>query len=289
MTASLKYLVKNTLFTLGSVPGLRPLRRRLLAARGYRAAVVVYHRINDEIINEPEQLTIDRETFAGHLRLYRRHFHVVSLAELVRTLGDGPPPHPWTLAITFDDGYRDNFMNAAPLLREHGLPACFFLSAGYIGTARRFPWDVADGVNTENMSWEEVRQLAVMGFELGAHTVNHVDMGTADRDTARWEIFRSRRIIENRTGGVAPYFSYPFGGADNHSPVARALVEEAGFACAFLAHGGHIRAGDDPYLLPRVPISYGERNPRGIRMELESFFDWQSYLRPPAANRSEAI
>jgi peptidoglycan/xylan/chitin deacetylase (PgdA/CDA1 family) len=284
VSAGWKPRLKRTLFALGSAPGLRPLRWRWLAAVGrVRAVVVVYHRVSDEIRGEGQQLTVGVAAFRRHLALYRRNFHVVPIADLVGLLRGGGRPAPWTLAITFDDGYRDNYLAAAPLLREHGLPACFFLSAGYVGTERRFPWDVEDGVNAGIMSWTEARHLAELGFEIGAHTVHHRDLGRAGADDFRTEIVPSRRIIEDRIGRPAPYFSYPFGGPGNHSPAARHCVKDAGFHCAFVAHGGPVRAWDDLFLLPRIAISPHYDSALSVQMELEAFFDWRAYLGRRAA------
>jgi len=284
VSAGWKPRLKSTLFALGSAPGLRPFRWWWLAAVGrFRATVVVYHRVSDEIRGEGQQLTVGVAEFRRHLELYRRYFHVVPVAELLGVLRGGGRPAPWTLAITFDDGYRDNYLQAAPLLRQHGLPACFFLSAGYVGTNRQFPWDIDDGVHAETMSWMEARHLAEMGFEIGAHTVHHRDLGRAGADDLRLEIAPSRRIIEDRLGQPVPYFSYPFGGPGNHSAAARQCVMEAGFHCAFVAYGGPVRARDDLFLLPRIAISPYYDSPLSVRMELEAFFDWRAYLGMRAA------
>lgn len=75
------------------------------------------------------------DTFVEHLRILRRSRHVISLSELVEGLY-GRQDMSNTVVITFDDGYENNFLVAAPALAECGMPASFFLATGYIGTDR---------------------------------------------------------------------------------------------------------------------------------------------------------
>src|SRR5688572_9989140 len=84
------------------------------------AVVVAFHRVKDT--GEPEDLTVSISTFERYCRFFRRHFHVVPLTDLVKRLGQGATPNR-ELAITFDDGYRDNYEKAAPILERLSLPA----------------------------------------------------------------------------------------------------------------------------------------------------------------------
>jgi peptidoglycan/xylan/chitin deacetylase (PgdA/CDA1 family) len=90
-----------------------------------------------------------------------------------------------TLSITFDDGYRDNYEVAAPILKRLDLPATFFVTTGFIGTRRVAPWDQNLVRQPGWMDWDQVRSLASQGFEIGCHTDTHIDMGTADEQTVR--------------------------------------------------------------------------------------------------------
>ncbi|MBL7222561.1 MAG: polysaccharide deacetylase family protein [Candidatus Brocadiae bacterium] len=105
-----------------------------------RALVLRYHRVGGTP-EEPVPLGVSPEEFDAQLRFLRARCHVVSPSELVTALGEGRPLAPGTAAITFDDGYADNFTTAFPLLQEHGLPAAFFVTTGWIGTHRMLWWD----------------------------------------------------------------------------------------------------------------------------------------------------
>jgi peptidoglycan/xylan/chitin deacetylase (PgdA/CDA1 family) len=95
--------------------------------------VLIYHRVN----RDTGLFAIERstpETFRGHMTHIARHFHVMPLAEIVRRLASDEVLPPRSIAITFDDGYEDNYTDAYPILRELGLPATVFLTTGVIGT-----------------------------------------------------------------------------------------------------------------------------------------------------------
>jgi O-antigen/teichoic acid export membrane protein/peptidoglycan/xylan/chitin deacetylase (PgdA/CDA1 family) len=108
--------------------------RRTTRAPG-RALILMYHRISDE----PDYLglTVSPAVFAQHLDVLRRRTRVVPLAALVARLTDPAPLDTDEVAITFDDGYRDNLDHALPLLSARGLPATVFASIGFVDGSSR--------------------------------------------------------------------------------------------------------------------------------------------------------
>lgn len=92
------------------------------------ARILYYHRVNDE--HDPYFPATSTELFEQEMRFAAKHYKIVSLADLLLHLEEGPPED--VLAITFDDGYRDNYENAFPILQKYGLPATIFLTTGSI-------------------------------------------------------------------------------------------------------------------------------------------------------------
>jgi len=233
---------------------------RLLRATGYlrlktrlrpRASVLMYHRVNDY---DGSELTTPTAVFAEMLQRLARECHVIPLSDLVRTLECGGAIEPRTVVITFDDGYRDNLKVAAPLLARHGLPATFFIATGHVDSGRPFPWDGSSGADNPVMTWDEVRELAGMGFAIGAHTVNHVNLGKATLAEARAEIVGSKARLEAVLGREVTLFAYPFGGKAFIRDEVRAIVREAGLHCCCNGYAGKVRAGSDPFSLDRNPM-----------------------------------
>jgi peptidoglycan/xylan/chitin deacetylase (PgdA/CDA1 family) len=216
--------------------------------------IVTFHRVRDDI---PEDgLTCSSARFEKFCEFFRAHFKVISLAEQVagcsaaRDMGG-------TLSITFDDGYRDNFEVAAPILRKLGLPATFFVTTGFIGTPTVVPWDRELPRQPGWMSWDQLRELASQGFDIGSHTDTHVDLGTADEQTARLELETSKRKLHEQLGRPVRLFAYPFGGRNNISESARELVREAGFTCCISCFGGANVSTPNPFDLKRIVIGQG--------------------------------
>lgn len=231
----------------------------------HRAAVVVFHRIDDRYPDDP--ITITEREFVRYCRFFARHFQVVPLGDLVTRLERGHTLRG-ELAITFDDGYRDNHRTAAPVLERFGLPACFFVATGFIGSAEVPWWDRKAGIPSEWMTWDEVRDLERRGFEIGAHTITHADLGVVNGDAARREIEGSRETLEAELGKPVTLFAYPFGREHQITETNRLMVRDAGFRCCPSSFGGLVRTGDDPYRFRRAPVIGWYRSPAHFGLEL---------------------
>lgn len=229
------------------------------------AVVVAFHRVQD---TEPsDSLSVDAAAFERHCRFYRRHFHVVPLQELVRRLQQGQTVDRH-LAITFDDGYRDNFENARPVLEKLSLPATFFVVTGWIGSDVVPRWDSVRGVRHPWMTWDQVRALHQRGFEIGAHTMSHVDLGAVPPAVARREVLGARMELQRRLGASVESFAYPYGGRGDVTEANRDVVKRAGFRCCCSSFGGINPAGTNPFYLNRVPVTPWHASPHLFGFEV---------------------
>jgi peptidoglycan/xylan/chitin deacetylase (PgdA/CDA1 family) len=229
------------------------------------AVVVAFHRIQEA--PPSDGLSIGLDMFERLCRFFARRFQVVPLTEIVRRLEQGRPLRRH-LAITFDDGYHDNFVNAMPVLEALSLPATFFVVSDWIGTDVVPWWDREAGVRHPLMTWDEVDALQRKGFEIGAHTRTHVDLGRTGGSQAWEEIAGARRILEQRFGAPVELFAYPFGGREHLAESNRRLVRQAGFRCCCSCYGGLTTAGTDPFHLRRVAISPWYQSPAQFGLEL---------------------
>ena len=166
---------------------------RLLAATGKfqqkigtQDTIVAFHRVND-FMPDGDSLTCGSQMFRDFCSFFKAHYDVVPLAEQIRACRSGKP-RGGTLSITFDDGYRDNHDVAAPILRDLGLTATFFVTTGFIQSDVVPFWDRDLPQQPGWMSWEQVRGLADHGFDIGGHTVTHLDMGRSPSEQIRAEL-----------------------------------------------------------------------------------------------------
>jgi len=123
------------------------LTERVLRWRGQSASpwltILTYHRVHPDAapqLFDDGVVDATPESFDAHMGEVKRYFNVVGIDELVAYAHGTPlPPNP--IAITFDDGYRDNYELALPILVKHGIRAIFFIATSFISERRTFWWD----------------------------------------------------------------------------------------------------------------------------------------------------
>lgn len=111
-----------------------------------RFTVLAYHRVCDlgnenDFPYDPELVSATPEDFSWQMDFVRRHFEIITFERLIESLDRRVPLPRRALIVTFDDGHRDNYEHAFPVLRRLGLSATIFLSTGYIGGQSTFWFD----------------------------------------------------------------------------------------------------------------------------------------------------
>jgi peptidoglycan/xylan/chitin deacetylase (PgdA/CDA1 family) len=212
---------------------------------------------------------VDTETFAAQLLAISKRYPVRSTAGLVDSVRNHKPLQPTTVAIHFDDCYRDILTNGAPILKALGIPACAFVNSGFVDTARCFPHDVAKYPFTyEMLRSSDLLAWTNLGFEVGAHTADHVDLGRCTVEAANFEVVACGEALGKIIGRPIDLFSFPFGRVDNICEPTRRAISEAGYVALFSAHGGFIGPDTDPYDIPRMGSS-GESPPVYCLLQIE--------------------
>jgi peptidoglycan/xylan/chitin deacetylase (PgdA/CDA1 family) len=272
MTA--KDALKSVLLLANRYSGAESLRdHRWQSRRVLPATVLCFHRVTDKI---PEDaITITTARFRGIVRRLAAEYRVVPYAEIVADLYQQRQWPPRTVAITFDDGYLDNFVEAAPILAEHDLHATFFCAADLIGSNTVLPWDEPLRGRVPWMTWDQVRQLQDQGFEIGSHTLSHCDLGQVRGAEAKRELVESKRKLEERLGRAVPLFAYPFGGPANLLEENLQLVREAGYTACCSAHGGLVLPASDPFRIHRVPVNNWFQTVSSLEFEMRSGAFWR--------------
>lgn len=241
---------------------------RGLVAEPY-TTVFLFHRVTDQI--PPDGLTVSTGWFADFCKLMKSSYHVVPLSDVVESLDADRPAPRRTVAITFDDSYADNF-DAARVLHEYGLPATFFIPTQFVGTNDRFPWDL-HLPELPNLTWDQVRQMAAWGHDIGSHSVSHPDFGQISEAQALKELVDSRLRLEKEIGRPVRYFAYPFGGRRNARPEQASLIEQAGYRACFSALRGYVERGMSGQILPREAVPYF-RNLTHLEIHINRCLDW---------------
>lgn len=261
-------LAKSAFFK-GYARTLGRIRSWIRGRRGrQRVAVLLYHRVSDDM---RDNLTVGVEQFDRQMSWIRANYPVVSMEDVVNGRVPKNSSRP-VVAVTFDDGYRDNYEHASPILLQHRVPAAFFVNTGMLGTDRAFEHDLDQmGRAVPVMTWEQVEELKKEGFTIGSHTVNHIDCGRVDSETLRRELELSKAELEDRLGLEDVYFAYPFGARDNITPEGVEMVKEIGYACCASAYNG-LNDDIDPMNVRRIGVDH-RFSIEALQARIEGFRD----------------
>ncbi len=175
-------------------------------------SVLVYHTISSPPEPMPADADISPERFEQQLRWLSRWSNVVPLEETLRAESRR------SIAITFDDGYRDNLTVALPLLEKFRLPMTLFVTAGFLG-------------RKDFLSKEELRELSRHPLvTIGAHGLWHRHFNRLIPDDARFELVESRRLLEEITGQTVDLLAWPYGECNAE---LEALSAECGYRASW--------------------------------------------------------
>ena len=213
-------------------------------------AILMYHAIG--VRGEAaSRFIVPEQRLRRQLRsLARGRRPVLGLAELADHLQAGRLPPAGAVAITLDDGFADNAMLAAPLLRRFGFPATVFVVSDRVGASA--DWDGAGELaGRPLLDWPGIEELAAGGLEVGAHSRTHPRLPELAPEEAADEIVGSRDAVSARLGLPVRSFCYPYGRTS--SGVVR-TVAGAGFACACGVDRGLNYPGTPLHELRRVPV-----------------------------------
>lgn len=188
----------------------------------------------------------------GYLKSHRFVFYTA--AELIEHFRrDGKfPEHGIT--ITFDDGCRDNYTNAFPVLRELGIKATMFIVPSCVGEITAKP--LAEGEEARpHVSREEILEMSRCGVEFGSHSMNHRLLHEIPTNDVEYEVRSAKGYLEDLLQTPCHSFAYPAG---YYTAEAQRIIAAAGHACAFsTVHGptSHL----DLYAMNRVEILRRDR------------------------------
>jgi peptidoglycan/xylan/chitin deacetylase (PgdA/CDA1 family) len=262
----------------GSILLVSALRR--VAGRPGGSRVIALHEVGD--------LSLFRDRLDWLLARY----DVVSVRDLLASA----PSARRRVALTFDDGYSFWHEELAPLLRDRGVPAVFFVSSGVVGlsgseaqefTRRR----LARTRPLRFLTLDQLRDLAADPlFEIGGHTVHHVHFGRiADGSLLQREVADDRARLQDWTGSAVDLFAYPFGTPDTITVEARRTIRSLGFSAAFtLIPGGWPSRGGDRYAVGRdgLQLTYSDGQ---WEARLAGGYDWLYRAKTALSSRNATV
>lgn len=213
----------------------KPAAQPAVSAEAERAAgipVLMYHSVGTEPDNDA---VISPELFTAHMEYLQQHGFTPLAAEELEAYLAGTlklPPRP--VVITFDDGYRDTYEVALPVLKRLGLKSILFIPAGEVG---------------RRLSWQELREMKAAGMQIASHSFSHRELGALSAGEQAEEIVRSKELLDGFLEQDTRFFCYPYG---SYNQDTLRLLREHGFKLAVTLEPGWVKSGDNPLKLRRV-------------------------------------
>ena len=219
-----------------------------------RFKILLYHSVGEVDPEDELGIRIERDAFYSQMEFLKEDgYDLVTLKNAVdRIENRRDMPHK-AVAVTFDDGYRDNIVNAAPVLEEFGFRATFFMAVDYIGGVKTSP--KRDWQRWECMDGDDLVRLQDKGHIIGSHGLRHVDLTELDKKEQKNELRLSRERLGSLLKSPVDLFSYPYGSFNEG--LARGVKEE-GYKAACTIVPGANDADTDLYGLKRIEIVKGD-------------------------------
>jgi len=216
--------------------------------------VLMYHRVLDKPPRENSNWHyVLTEDFIKQLKLIDAlGYTTITFNDYKLYLEDKLTLPKKPIIITFDDGYLDTYEVACPVLIEHNMSAVIF-AMGNREIDQACWEDLDDTELCPLMSSDQLRSLSNLGFEIGAHSMNHYDLTKLRDEEIFKEIAESKETLEKILDEPVHTFAYPYGSLNKR---VKKMVEIAGFSFACGVYTGPYRFGDDFFDLRRLAINY---------------------------------
>ncbi len=239
--------------------------------------VLMYHRVNDNL--PVGDLSMSVKTFREQMQYLKNYCEVINLERIqeIQNLSSGYRPK---VIITIDDGYRDTYVSAFPVLKEFALPATVFLTTGFIGTDKKIQ-RYEQMPSPDMLNWQEIKSMQAHNISFGPHTVNHPYLSKLSYEQQKVEIQKSiddlRLHLPNTPSN--PIFCYPYG---QYNQDTLHILQDLGIKAALTTYPGPNNIESKPLELKRISAD-GRHNlvefiktispslNKGIKWRVESF------------------
>lgn len=216
-------------------------------SRSVRVPILMYHYIS---VPPPDadqyriNLSIDPAVFREQMAFLKAQgYETIDMYDMLDAIVNGRelPSNP--IILTFDDGYRDSYENAYPILTEFGFKGTFFI-----------PTEFVDRGFEAYMTWPMIEEMAAAGHRFESHSKSHADLAKQGRADLIWQILGSQETLAAHIGYKPHFLSYPSGSYNDNTI---AMLEELSFWGAVTTQGGSWHGFYNRFEWPRIRVSNG--------------------------------
>jgi peptidoglycan/xylan/chitin deacetylase (PgdA/CDA1 family) len=200
--------------------------------------VIMYHSIDYE---EGNELRVPKEKFREQMKYLKDNgYTTLTMGELYNFMTSNKPIPEKSIVLTFDDGYKDNYENAYPILKEFGLKGTVFIITNCIDKDKGF------------LTSKELKEMDKNGMDIESHTLNHDKLGELPYNKQVETLKGSKEFLEKLLNKKVKYIGYPYGKYNNDTIKA---TKDTGYNIAFTTESGWANKQQGIYKLHRVYIS----------------------------------
>ena len=229
-------------------------QREIVKKRRYEMPVIMYHRvIKDETEKGVHGTYVTVEQFEEQMKyLKKKGYETVTFKDLLnnRYKQRFDKDKKWIM-LTFDDGYKDNYENAFPILKKYQFKGIIYILDGI----EYNKWDVENSENSEKrftlMNRDELLEMQNYGIEFGGHTCTHPRLTELSLEETKTEVINSKFNIEKTIGRELLSFAYPYGSLNEE---IKKIPQEIGYRFAVATDSGSIVFSDDLFEIRRIGI-----------------------------------
>ena len=204
-----------------------------------RVPILMYHSIRDN-----DDQSVSTQSFKKQMNLMKTMgYQTIKFNELKGN-------NKKKFIITFDDAYENVFVNAFPILRKLGFNAVCFIVANKIGAYN--DWDKNEFKKKKLMNFEQISEWLINGFNIGSHTLDHVDLTKLNKNDKINQIINSKKYLNSMFNTKINTFAFPFGSYDDE---AQSIINKYYDYAVTTKRSRFVKNKFNNKLLPRVPVS----------------------------------
>lgn len=229
--------------------------------------ILVYHYIRQEPPKTSDRigwnLTVTPENFQAQMTwLATNGYHPIDFNDLRAYFAGRTPLPSKALVITFDDGYKDLYTTAYPILQSFGFKAVAYIVTSFVGQPRY-------------VTAAEIVEMDRHGIQIGSHTVDHPDLARTSTSQVTYQMSASKAWLQRLVGHQVIDFAYPSG---KFNAAVVGALQATGYDTAVTVLGGTIHSRADRYLWTRIRVSGSVTLPDFVKAlgPVEPFIDVSS-------------
>jgi peptidoglycan/xylan/chitin deacetylase (PgdA/CDA1 family) len=244
---------------------------RIIENNSLSIPILMYHSIcvdREKEIHPYFHINTTSEVFEKQMHyLHENKYQIINLNKALSLMNSKKINKEKYVVITFDDGYRDFFTEAYPILKKYEFNATVFVATGHIGKLLN---------NKPCLSWDEIRFLNKNNIEFGSHTVNHPKLYSFDINEIVFELKESKNTIEDELGSEVFSFSYPYAFPQQDKKFVKKFnktLVQCNYRIGVTTKIGTVSKKDNPLILKRIPVNSSDDIPL-FKAKLNGAYNW---------------